>query len=36
MNGKKTEQVPIPIPRAPKNFPDAKTRNEKSLIIGHG
>jgi hypothetical protein len=31
----KTRQVPIPLPRAPKNFPHAKTRKEKIYIIGH-
>jgi hypothetical protein len=30
----KTEPVPISIPRASRNFPDDKTRNKKSLIIG--
>ena len=29
------EQVPIPLPRAYRNFPDAKTRNKKKMIIGH-
>ena len=28
---KKTEQVPIPLPRASRNFPDAKSRNEKKF-----
>ena len=27
----KTEQVPIPLPRAPRNFSDAKTRNKKKF-----
>ena len=27
----KTEQVPIPLPRASRNFPDVKTRNEKKF-----
>ena len=31
MKGKKTEPVPIPFPRAFRNFPDAKTRNKKKF-----
>ena len=31
----KTKQVPIPLARASRNFPDVKTRNEKNSIIGH-
>ena len=31
MNGQNTEQVPTPLPRAPRNFPNAKTRNEKQF-----
>ena len=27
----KTKQVPIPLPRASRNFPDVKTRNEKNI-----
>ena len=27
----KTEQVPIPLPRASRNFPDVKTRNKKKI-----
>ena len=30
----KIEQGPIPLPRASRNFPDVKTRNEKNSIIG--
>ena len=32
----KIEPVPIPLPRASRNFPDVKTRNEIISIIGHG
>ena len=28
----KIEQVPIPLPRASRNFPDVKTRNEKKIL----
>jgi hypothetical protein len=28
MKGKKTKQVPNPLPRASRNFPDVRTRNE--------
>ena len=27
----KIEPVPIPLPRASRNFPDVKTRNEKKI-----
>ena len=27
----KIEQVPIPLPRASRNFPNVKTRNEKKI-----
>ena len=30
----KIEPVPILLPRASRNFPDVKTRNEKKSIIG--
>ena len=30
----KIEQVPIPLPRASRNFPNVKTRNEKKSITG--
>ena len=30
----KIEQVPIPLRRAFRNFPNVKTRNEKKSIIG--
>ena len=30
----KTKPIPIPLPRASRNFPDVKTRNEKKTIIG--
>ena len=29
----KIEPVPLPLPRASRNFPDVKTRNEKKYII---
>jgi hypothetical protein len=29
----KSEQVPISLPRASRNFPDVKTRNEKKKSI---
>ena len=31
----KTEPVPIPLPRASRNFPDVKPRNNFFSIIGH-
>ena len=31
----KTKLVPIPLPRASRNFPDVKTRNNFFSIIGH-
>ena len=31
----KTERVPIPLPRASRNFPDDKTRNKIFSITGH-
>ena len=34
MNGKQTKQVPVPLPRASRNFPDVKTRFFLQLIIG--
>ena len=30
----KIEPVPIPLPRASRNFPDVKTRNDFFFIIG--
>ena len=30
----KIEPVPIPFPRASRNFPNVKTKNEKNSIIG--
>ena len=30
----KIEQVPIPLPRASRNVPDVKTRNDFFFIIG--
>ena len=30
----KTKQVPSPLPRASRNFPDVKTRNDFFFIIG--
>jgi hypothetical protein len=30
----KTEQAPILLPRASRNFPDVKTRNKKKSLIG--
>ena len=30
----RTKPVPIPLPRACRNFPKVKTRNEKKYIIG--
>ena len=31
----KTEPVPIPLPRASRNFPDVEKRNDFFSIIGH-